>query len=112
MDKTPTDAATGKPIPEWPMRQRIMDVLEEVKSGRKTVAVAREAVIYFARHREPNTKHEYSDNVSTQNKYGEWVPCIEEPYYLSIRKQCRCGSRFWTQEGYRAHVALVHILGL
>lgn len=63
-------------------------------------------------------------NVSTQNKRGEWVPAIPEPYF-GIRKMCNysenspsmpslhyCGERFWTYEGYREHYALKHILAL
>jgi hypothetical protein len=50
--------------------------------------------------------------VSCQNKRGEWVPAIEEPYYLIFRKKCRCGKKFWTRYGYKAHYALRHILAL
>jgi hypothetical protein len=48
---------------------------------------------------------------STQNKNGEWVPAIPEPYY-GVRKTCDCGSKFWTYKGYQGHYALKHILGL
>ena len=114
MDETPIDGATGKPIPEWPMRQTIMEIMKQVKSGQKTMALAREEVIFLARTREPdpNTAHEFDDNTLTENKYGEWVPAIEEPYFFMFRKGCRCGRRFWTYEGYQAHAALEHILGL
>lgn len=56
-------------------------------------------------------KHDYTEGTATQNKYGEWVPAIEEPYY-GRKKECRCGASFWTYDGYRGHYALVHILGL
>jgi len=46
----------------------------------------------------------------TQNKAGEWVPAIEEPYYHLFRKECRCGKKFWTSKRYREHYALAHIL--
>ncbi len=50
----------------------------------------------------------------TQNKHGEWVTAIPEPYHHFIRKECYfdCGKKFFTEESYRAHYALVHILGL
>ena len=48
------------------------------------------------------------DMTATQNKKGEWVPAIPEPYY-GIRKMCGCGKSFWTLEGYQAHYALKHI---
>lgn len=51
-------------------------------------------------------------DVSCKNKRGEWVPAIEEPYELLLRKQCRCGKKLWTREGYEAHYALKHILAL
>jgi hypothetical protein len=47
-----------------------------------------------------------------------WVPAIQEPYYRLFRKECWiggegvCGEKFWSLDGYRAHVALRHILGL
>ena len=47
----------------------------------------------------------------TQNKRGEWVPAIPLPYY-GLRKHCTCGRRFWTEQGYRGHYALAHILAL
>lgn len=43
------------------------------------------------------------------NKDKKWVPAIPEPYY-GIRKECVCGRKFWTKEGYKAHYALEHIL--
>lgn len=50
--------------------------------------------------------------VSVQNKRGEWVPAIEEPYYNLITKECRCGKKFLTKERYEEHYALKHILAL
>jgi hypothetical protein len=47
----------------------------------------------------------------TQNLAGEWVPSIPLPLY-GLRKQCECGRRFWTADGYRGHYALVHVLKL
>ena len=48
---------------------------------------------------------------TTMNKKGEWVQAIPEPYY-GFKKECKCGRRFWTKKGYRAHYALKHILHL
>jgi hypothetical protein len=45
----------------------------------------------------------------TQNQEAEWVPAIPEPSY-GIKKKCKCGEKFWTEEGYRAHYAYAHIL--
>lgn len=45
------------------------------------------------------------------NDRGEWVPAIPLPLY-GVRKQCLCGRRFWTMEGYQGHYTLAHILGL
>ena len=45
-----------------------------------------------------------------QNKRGEWVPAIEEPYFHMFKKECRCGEMFWTDDGYRGHYAYKHIL--
>jgi hypothetical protein len=53
--------------------------------------------------------------MQTQNKDGDWVQTIPEPFYYPFRKQCpdqTCEKRFWTLEGYRSHYALVHILKL
>lgn len=54
-------------------------------------------------------KHEYSENVQSQNKYGEYVPSIPLGFNF---KECYCGRKFRNQENYRGHYALVHILGL
>ncbi len=43
-------------------------------------------------------------NAATQNKRGEWVPAIPEPYY-GIRKMCECGKKFFTLKRYREHYA-------
>jgi len=47
--------------------------------------------------------------ISTQNKKGEWVPAIEEPYYHLFRKECRCGKKFWKKEDYEKHYAYEHL---
>lgn len=47
----------------------------------------------------------------TQNRRGEWVPAIPMPFQFT-RKVCVCKRKFWTLEGYEAHYALVHVLGL
>lgn len=65
-----------------------------------------------------NIKHDYSDNVSCQNKYGEWVPAIPLPYYVGwgLRKAecttCKELPVFKNLTEYRGHYALVHIMGL
>lgn len=47
---------------------------------------------------------------ATQNRRGEWVPSIPLPMY-GLRKKCWvCGKKFWTEERYREHYALHHIL--
>jgi hypothetical protein len=46
---------------------------------------------------------------TTQNKRGEWVPAIPLPFY-GLRKKCRCGAKFWTEQRYREHYALHHII--
>lgn len=52
-------------------------------------------------------------NMTCQNKSGEWVPVIEEPYFLAFgRCECRCSKRFWGRKRYREHYALAHILEL
>lgn len=63
-------------------------------------------------------KKDYDENTSAQNKYGEWVPAIIEPYFVGwgLKKaQCwTCAEKpiFKTREQYRGHYALKHILGL
>lgn len=59
-----------------------------------------------------------------QNRRGGWVPAIPLPMLLPLgRRQCQhpatapqrgrvCGRTFWTQDGYRGHYALVHVLEL
>lgn len=53
-------------------------------------------------------------NVSVENKRGEWVPAIPEPWYLRAHRYgCDCGkATFWTKEGYQGHYAYAHILGM
>lgn len=46
---------------------------------------------------------------TTQNALGQWVPSIPLPFY-GLRKHCGCGRKFWTEEGYRGHYALAHVL--
>lgn len=50
--------------------------------------------------------------VSFQNRRGEWVPAIPEPYHLLFKVRCECGDTFWKRESYDAHFALKHILAL
>ena len=53
------------------------------------------------------------NNVQVQNKRGEWVPAIPEPYYLFFgRYKCDCHKIFWSEKRYREHYALEHILSL
>lgn len=55
-----------------------------------------------------NTKVE---RVSFQNRRGEWVPAIPEPYHMfPMLCRCDCGAKFWKRESYDAHYALKHIL--
>jgi hypothetical protein len=55
----------------------------------------------------------YDPTATAQNKYGEWVPAIEEPYFLPFgRTKCRCGKTFWGRRRYREHYALEHVMGL
>lgn len=49
---------------------------------------------------------------SMQNKRGEWVPAIPEPYYAFFVHTCDCGKGFWSRERYEEHYAYKHILGL
>lgn len=46
---------------------------------------------------------------TARNARGQWVPSIPLPFY-GLRKRCECGRKFWTEEGYRGHYALAHIL--
>ena len=57
-----------------------------------------------------NKEIELMKNTQCKNKRGEWVTCIEVPYFLIFRKRCRCGRKFWTMKGYKEHYALTHIL--
>ena len=48
-----------------------------------------------------------------QNRDGEWVPAIPEPFESGLKSACpKCGKTFWTFEGYCGHYALKHILKL
>lgn len=50
---------------------------------------------------------------SMQNVRGKWVPAIPLPFFRGRpwrRFQCGCGERFRTQQRYREHYALAHIL--
>lgn len=47
----------------------------------------------------------------TQNNEGKYVPAIPLPFYLSLgRCKCQCNKVFWSEEAYRGHYALKHIL--
>jgi hypothetical protein len=56
------------------------------------------------------------DNVQARNSRGEWVPAIPFPFFgtgiFKTTSRCDCGEVFKTEEQYRGHYALVHILGL
>jgi hypothetical protein len=58
--------------------------------------------------------YSFMKGTSWQNRRGEWVPAIPEPYLLwfPIGYKCDCGDHFWTREGYEGHYALKHILAL
>lgn len=51
------------------------------------------------------------DITMTQNRDGDWVPAIPLPMY-GLRKHCKCGRKFWTEDAYRGHYALAHVLRL
>lgn len=50
------------------------------------------------------------EGVAAKNKRGQWVPPVPEPYYRLIKRECACGRKFWTDEGYQGHYAYKHIL--
>ena len=53
--------------------------------------------------------------IEAQNIDGNWVEAIPKPYYCMIKVECpkpECLRRFWTEEGYKGHYALIHILRL
>ena len=58
------------------------------------------------------------DGVMTENRRGEWVPSIPEPFFERNAVRCGdCEERFRGKKDlqrrrYREHFALVHILGL
>ena len=48
-----------------------------------------------------------------QNKEGKYVPAIPLPFYgVWPFWHCECGAKFWSEEAYRGHYALKHILKL
>lgn len=53
----------------------------------------------------------FLNKTKVQNKYGEYVPAIPEPFY-GFLKRCQCNARFFRETAYRGHYALTHILGL
>lgn len=67
---------------------------------------------------------EYDSQISCQNKYGEWVPAIPLPFYYprslfwwtfvccAKTEKGACNKGFKTEEEYRGHYALVHVMGL
>lgn len=49
-----------------------------------------------------------------KNTSGKWVPSIPLPFYIG-RKKCRCAKCphvFKSEEEYRGHYALKHVLEL
>lgn len=65
---------------------------------------------YFPPEQLVGARHDRDPSeTQTQNSRGEWVPAIPLPVY-GLRKQCSCGRKFWTADGYRGHYALRHIL--
>lgn len=50
-----------------------------------------------------------ASEATCRNRAGERVPSIPLPFY-GLRKHCGCGRKFWTEEGYKGHYALAHIL--
>lgn len=47
---------------------------------------------------------------TTQNKKGEWVPAIPEPYHTFLGSlRCECGHISWTRERYNEHYSYRHI---
>ena len=57
-------------------------------------------------------KKEYSQNMQSENKYGEYVPSIPYGFYTGFGVRCSCGRKFRNEENYAGHYALWHILGL
>jgi len=54
-----------------------------------------------------------NNSVSSQNRFGMWIPATPEPYHHLFQKECTsCYERFWTDKGYREHFGLRHILSL
>lgn len=93
-----------------------MNILNETKGARCPYCWKEDKTVVYRGY---CTKLDHvmpSPNVAVQNRRGEWVLTIEEPYWLHPffldRCQCRCGRKFWSKEGYQAHYALKHILAL
>ena len=62
------------------------------------------------------------EGMQAKNNRGEWVPAIplalRRPFGLALtmghplnRMVCECGATFRSEEHYRGHYALVHVLG-
>jgi hypothetical protein len=70
----------------------------------------------LGQNRTPPRESEESPVALTENNRGEWVPATPLPLYTSSwlrnRFGCQCGRKFRTEEDYRGHFALVHLLGL
>lgn len=62
--------------------------------------------------RDENVRLKIPDGVRVQNKRGEWVPAIPEPYGTVLNYKCTCGRSFVSYEKYQGHYALKHILAL
>jgi hypothetical protein len=41
------DAYSNEPIPSWPLRKQVVQLLDDVKNDKLTVPVAREALMYM-----------------------------------------------------------------
>ena len=50
--------------------------------------------------------------VQAQNRLGQYVPAIPEPFFHSFGHRCGCGQFFLRYESYRGHYALKHIMQL
>lgn len=53
-------------------------------------------------------------DVLAQNRSGAWVPSIPLPIYIGRKKVrcCTCPLVFKSEEAYRGHYALKHVLEL
>jgi hypothetical protein len=54
----------------------------------------------------------HSNAVQTQNRLGEYVSAIPEPFFYGFGYRCGCGKFFVRYDIYRGHYALEHILQL